>query len=520
MGTLTQCKISNSYIHRLQSHYHNIDNRGICVDAEKLKEAGRFIDQEIKRNLSIATSQWGCNVYVGADNALAEGQPGSENQVNINSTSGEKALLKKLQEIGYIVPKIAKKNDEGEYEAKYSTGELALQKMLVTNQFGFSGGDPAIRSILAIRELGKLKSSYLNCRYYRDRDGNLLYLTNYNAAGPITGRRSSKKHTFGYGNNAQNFPKHGKLAKIFRRCLISRPGCIFLMVDQKGAEEWPVNALAENTQALDEMRSGVNRHIRRAARIFNIQEGSRSEREWKDSIEYYLGKKTGHANNYGMKAQRMSDPLVQEGLGSIYSHVAIEPKACKTLLDKLNSLEPSIQGVFHKYVKEKINKDRMLVTPFGRERVFLGLRPNDSNYKLFNEAFSYIPQSVVGDNNGFAVSYLESSLPTQDRAIVQECHDSIVQDIRSDAKTIWSYLQHTTRAYERVIRFANGIEINIPVEAELGYNFRDTVKIKDFSYEAVVKALAVCNAMRDQELDEKRQQQERQQILDTVNSLS
>ena len=506
-------KITSRYIHSLQATFHQIENRGICIDKEALENAKIYVNTEIQRNLSICSQQWGCHVYVGAENAYKKGQVDFENQVNINSSSGEKTLLKKLKDLGYKVPAISKKNEEtGEYEAKYSTGELTLQKMLVTNQFNFVGGDPGIRAVLQIRELTKLRSSYLSCRLYISPRREILYLTHYNAAGTLTGRRSSKKHTFGYGNNAQNFPKHGKLSKIFRRCLISRPGCIFLMVDQKGAEEWPVSALAENLQALAEMQAGVNRHIRRAARIFNVSEGSRTETEWKDSLEYYLGKKTGHANNYGMQAPRMSDSLAKDG----YS---IPPLSCKTLLDKLNSLEPQIRGVFHEYIKREINKSRVLITPFGRERQFLGLRPNDNNYKLFNEAYSYIPQSVVGDNNGFAVQLLETTLPPENRAIVQENHDSIVQDIPAKAVIIWEYLQRTVRAYDRTIKFYNGIEINIPVEAELGYNFANTFKIKDISYEGVVQALKKCNELREKELNEKRTQEEHQKLMDLASSL-
>jgi DNA polymerase family A len=507
-------RISSSYIHKLQAIYHNIDNRGIAVDREAIDEAKIFVDTEINRNLSICSNQWGCKVYIGTANSYPKGHPEFDNQVNINSSSGERTLLKKLRDIGYKVPTITKRNeDTGEYEAKYSAGELTLQKMLVTNQFNFAGGDPAIRAILQVRELSKLRNSYLNCRFYRTPDGITLYLSHYNAAGTLTGRRSSKKHTFGFGNNAQNFPKHGKLAKIFRRCLVARPGCIFLNVDQKGAEEWPVNALAENTAALAEMESGVNRHIRRAARIFGVSENSRTEAEWKDSLEYYLGKKTGHANNYGMQPNRMSDSLAQEG------H-SVGPLQCKALLEKLNSLEPQIRGTFHAYIKDQIIKTRILRTPFGRERQFLGLRPNDNNYKLFNEAFAYIPQSIVGDNNGFAVAELETILFFEKRAIVHENHDSIAQDIPATASDIWFYLQATIRAYDRRITFHNGISINIPVEAELGYNYADMFKIKDMSYDGVVAALKRCNELREQQLDEKRQQYQHQQLLDLANSVS
>lgn len=494
MANLTKDRISNSYIHHLQAIYHNIDQRGICIDEKAIEEAKVFVDQDITRNLEICSKQWNCYVYVGADNKADKDDIRSANQVNLNSSSGEATLLQKLQDLGYKVPKITKRNEEGEYESTYSTGELTLQKMLVTNQFNFVGGDPAIRAILAARELGKLRSSYLNCRLYKSRTGNLLYLSHYNCAGTLTGRRSSKKHTFGYGNNAQNFPKHGKLSKIFRKCLIARPGNIFLMVDQKGAEEWPVSALAENHAALAEMQAGVNRHIRRAAGIFSIPENSRTEEEWKASLDYYLGKKVGHANNYGMKEGRMSDSLAQEG------H-SIPPSACRLMLDRLNFLEPNTRGVFHVYVKNQINKTRILSTPFGRERQFLGMRPNDSNYKLFNEAFSYIPQSTVGDNNGFAVCSLEDSLAVEKRAIVQEGHDSIVQDIPESADVIWDYLSHTITAYARRIRFHNGIELEIPVEAELGFNFKDTFKIKDLSYDGVVECLQRCKLKREEELD-------------------
>jgi DNA polymerase I-like protein with 3'-5' exonuclease and polymerase domains len=499
-----ESRITNSYLHKLQAIYHKIDARGICIDPERHKEARIFIDQEITRNLKIASDQWGCHVFIGADN-----KDNSEGEVNLNATQGEKQLLKKLQDLGYKVPKIAKKNEEGDYESKYSTGELALQKMLVANQFNYSGGDPAIRAILQVRELGKLKSSYFNCRLYRNTSGNLLYLSNYNAAGTTSGRRSSRKHTFGYGNNAQNFPKHGKLAKTFRRCLVARPGNIFLMVDQKSAEEWPVSALSANMRAINEMLLGVNRHIRRASSIFGIPESSRTEKQWKDSLEYYLGKKTGHANNYGMRERRMSDSLAQEG------H-SIKPEVCAALLAKLNLLEPEIDGVFHKYVKDQINTSRILRTPFGRERQFLGLRPNDSNYKIFNEAYAYIPQSVVGDNTGFAISCLEMANCQQ---VVQEGHDSIVQDIVLDPASIWENLSRTVLAFDREIRFHNGIVVNIPIEAELGFDFNETVKIKDLSYDGVLEAYKKILLIREEEIEKENEKRQQQTLQDLASSI-
>ena len=296
--------------------------------------------------------------------------------VNINATQGDRALLKKLQDLGYHVPKIRVKDKEGEYEQRFSTGELALQKMLVEDQFGFratKGGDPAIRAVLTIRELGRIKSTYLGCRYYTNAN-NTLYLSNYNVAGTLPGRRSSRKHTFGYGNNAQNFPTHGRSAPVFRRCLKARPGNILLFVDLKSADEWSVSALSGNYVALNELHAGVDRHTNFASAIFGIPVNSKSKAQWKGSIERYLGKKVRHGNNYGLGGQRMSDSLAQEG------H-SITTIVCKQLLERADTLEPMVKQVFHSYVRDTISRTRTLITPFERERQFLGLRPNDTNTK-------------------------------------------------------------------------------------------------------------------------------------------
>lgn len=487
-------RVTSTYLHQLQAIYNNISNRGICLNREKLRLASLYIDQEIAKNLKIASDQWNCHVYIGAAN-----DDGSADSVNLNATQGDKALLKKMKDVlGYEVPKITKKDSEGNYEQKYSTGELSLQKMLVKNQFNFPAGDPAIKAILKVRELGKLKSSYFGCRKYETPDGLVLYLSGYNVVGTLTGRRASKKHTFGYGNNGQNFPKHGTVSKVFRSCLIARPGNIFLMVDQKSAEEWPVNALANNQIALTELRNGINRHTKRALYLFNLPQVKAEAPDWKDGMEYYLGKKVGHANNYGMRGNRMSDSLAQEGK-------FIPPNMCQMLLDRANLLEPNIQGVFHKYIQNEINNSRTLKTPFGRERVFFGFRPNDNNYSLFNEAYSYIPQSVVGDNTGFAVQYLESNLPIEQRAIVQEGHDSIVQDVPDRINTIWHYLQATVHAFDRRITFHNGIEVQIPVEAEIGYDFATTVKLKTNTFEDLEKAYNKLQEIRAKQKETEQQ---------------
>lgn len=456
-------RIGSEYLHWLQALYHGIDSRGIMTNPLRLQRARIEVQDEITKQIEIIKNAWGCHVYIGAAN-----DDGSKDSVNLNASSGKRTPLLKLKDLGYKIPKVSVRDEEGNYIAKDSLAELALQKILMEKN------DPVIRAMLQIREYATLQSRYINANLLHTTEGQ-FYLTNYNVAGTTTGRRSSRKHVFGFGNNAQNFPKHGAAAKIYRRCLVARPGKIFLMVDQMQAEDWPVSALAGNLQALDDLKNGVDRHIKLACAIFNYNEDHYTLSEWKESLERYMGKKTRHANNYGMGGNTMSESLAKEGK-------SFPPQHCEHILKVANDADPSIKGVFHEYVHRELSKSRILKTPAGRERQFFGLRGVDpkGNGKIFREAYSYIPQSTVGDNTGFAIYAIETEKnPHLQPSTIQESHDSIIQEINNDTESIWRYLQNTIKAFDRVFRFDNGIEIQIPVEGELAYDFYNSVTLKN-----------------------------------------
>lgn len=463
-------RIGAEYLHKLQALYYEISNRGICIDTARLKEASEYINKDIDKQCDIISNIWGVRCYIGSHN-----KPGQNiNSINLNSSSGNNTPLAFLKDkLGFKIPKTSGRDEDGNYISKESLAELTLQKIYAANQFGTVGGDPAIRALLRIRELGTLRARYINANLFTQGQFQ-VFLTNYNCAGTVTGRRGSRKHSFGFGGNAQNFPKHGELARIFRRCLVARPGYILLMVDQMQAEDWPTSALANNSEAITDLQQGIDRHRKLACSIFQLSWDHYDEKGWKDSHERYLGKKTRHANNYGMRGNTMSDSLAKEG----YS---LTPEQCNNILALVNAADPSVDGVFHKYIKDQLDASRKLANPFGRERIFFGLRAGEtgSNTKIFNEAYSYIPQSTVGDNTGFAVFELETGNEQTRGRIIQEGHDSIVQEIPDNVESIWSYLQATKMAFDRRISFHNGIELRIPVEGEIGYDFHTTEAFKN-----------------------------------------
>ena len=465
-------RISAEYLHALQSIYHLIDSRGILVNQERLEVTREYIDRKTKELCNSIGNYWGVSVYVGSLNKpdVALGR-----SINLNASSGANTVLAFLRdEKDYKIPKVNSRDEEGNFISKESLNELALQKIYSTNQFNILGGDPAIRDLLKIRELTTLKSRYINANLFHHSSGDNLFLTNYNVAGTVTGRRGSRKHSFGFGGNAQNFPKHGELAKIYRRCLVARPGKIFLFVDQIQAEDWPTSALAQNNEALFDLQNSVDRHRKLACAIFGLPWDHYSESEWKESLERYLGKKTRHANNYGMRGNTMSDALAKEG------H-SLTPAQCQAILDIVNKTDPNVENVFHKYIRECLHNERLIRTPTGRERYFFGLRAGDkgNNSKIYNEGYSYIPQSVVGDNTGFTVFELETTSGFGSGFIVQEGHDSITQELSCDCDVLWDQLQRTRQCFSRIFRFHNGIEIEIPVEGEIGFDFATTITLKN-----------------------------------------
>lgn len=465
-------KITSSYIRDLATIYHKIDNRGILFDEKVMEGLSRDIQNEVDILLTKISDSWKCLAYIGADGQKYK----VSGSVNINSPI---QLLNKLKFQGYKIPKVRRKNKDT-YEIEYaeSVEELVLRQIFAET----SSQD--IKRILEVRELVTLNSRYARAK----RLGGVFYSC-YNTAGTTTGRRGCKGHTFGIGGNATTFPKHYtkqsacyQFGQSFLRGVVARQGKIFFFVDQMSAEDWPVSALAENHKALYELENQVDRHTNLASFIFNIPVQSRTADAWKDSLERYLGKKCRHASNYGMRGNTMSDSLAKEG-------IAMTKEECELLLLKVSSYDPSIERVFHKYIRDSVYQTNMLRTPFGRERHFLGLRQNDSNYKIFNEAYSYIPQSTVADNTGFAVYNIEQG--SED--IVIECHDSIGQEVYNDLRTVLRAFERTRNAFDRQITFHNGITIKIPIEAEMGFNFKDTVRVKNFSEEGIKLAFEETN---------------------------
>ena len=474
--------ITSSYEHKLAAAYHRIDKRGLLLDTNAIKTVGLAVEVGLSNNLDWFTREWGFPVYIGSE----RGKSFPKGTKSLNLNAPEK-VLQVFKELGYSIPKIRRKDEEtDEYEYKESVAELACRKLMADpSLWPHPAAGEAIKRYLDTKETITFKNRCINAKLRYVEYGGIYYST-YSVGATVTGRRNGKKHFSGKGGNPQNFPARTSYSNEYRKCIIARPGKIFLFVDQKQAEDWPVQALAKNYEALEEMKRGVNRHYKFASLIFNRSIDSlklgRAHHEFEAELQYNLGKRGRHANNYGMRPPKFSEILTQDG----YS---VPVSTCEVILDKINKADPNVDGVYHKYIQERIYNTRVLRTPLGRERQFFGVRPNDKNYKVLNEGYSWIPQSVVGDNTGIAVLILDGC----NDYIVQEGHDSIVQELPDNLQELLKVCSDTEKAFDRTIEFDNGINIDIPIEGKVGRDWFHTVEIKDWSKDSIETAYKELN---------------------------
>lgn len=416
-----------------------VQKRGILVDQTKLSQLQTKLKSDAQALLDEMSTLAQVKVIDGKSDTKEKGA------LNINSG---KQLGNVLRQRGLKLKINRKTKSE-------TVAKDALYIMFIQS------GDQLLQKIIDYRQI-KTMDKYLYAKL--TSDGALLY--SFNTAGTVNDRRSSSESTLGYGTNGQNFPKHSKLGKGFRECLISRPGKIFIQCDQSQAEDWVVQSIIADvsqgriTQGLDELKTKADRHRILASKLF----GKPQIDCGKETIERYLGKKTRHAGNYGMQEETMSISLAKE-------QKFIPIPICKKLLNIFHSEEPQIQNIFQKWVQEQLQNNHKLVTPTGYVRQALGLRLYGNNSKVFREFYSTIPQNTVCTNTGLCILSLNDSGYIQSQELLKEDHDSVLLEVDDTPEAISKGYNDILRGFNRQFIFpVSQLSLQIPVDFEIGYS--------------------------------------------------
>lgn len=328
------------------------------------------------------------------------------------------------------------------------------------------------RLVLDIRKLTKLRGTYYEVTL--DKDNRLRGAMN--PVGTKTGRLSSSKTIFDTGGNMQNQPPQMK------RMMIADEGCLLIACDKSQAENRIVAYIAPEPSMIAAFEEGRDIHSQTAGLIFGkpfdqvsreegscpLGNGEDSERGW--------GKKANHSLNYDLSPRAFS--LIFE-----------MPEAeAKFIWERYHTVYPGIRQQYHRWVRESLSRDRTLINPFGRRRLFLDRWGDD----LFKEAYAFIPQSTVADLiNEWGLLYVYNNQEIfRDIEILNQVHDSL--ELQVPIKCGFAYIANACISLQESLNQPiewRSTSFVIPTDFKIGFNLEDMEKVKITTPDETAQAL-------------------------------
>ncbi len=334
-------------------------------------------------------------------------------------------------------------------DGRPTTDEKAMIKIA-------SKGYPEARMILDIRQLKKLKSTYLDVGLDNGR-----IKCSYNPIGTKTGRLSSSKNIFGVGTNMQNQPRE---MKAFMHV---DDGYIGYNVDLAGAENRNVAYCGPVPIMRSAFDKGLDVHRLTASLIFGIPYEEVSDEPGSSDLgngaksQRYWGKMMNHSSNYGI------------GKRGLALSLEIAEKEAGLLLEAYHSQYPEVRMNYQEQIKTMLRNGRRVLNPFGRVRIF----HDRWGEGLFMDAYAHFSQSTVADIiNRWGLPCVQRFPQVE---LLNQVHDSIVFQIHKDKDLEFhaAFLNTLRESLERSINWKS-VTYKIPTDFEMiRSSFADTIKL-------------------------------------------
>jgi DNA polymerase-1 len=370
-----------------------------------------------------------CQQKVAHWQAVLDGS--AEGSVNVKSSKQVKELL--YGKLGF-----AAKRQRG-------TGKISADKDAIAALAG-RYEHPSLKAIIQIREQRDLLERYLNARL--DADGRMR--CSFDITGTRSGRLSSRMSIYGSGTNLQTIPPD------LRRMFVADEGKVFVYRDYSQAEARVVAYLARCPKLIEVFEDPTRSiHKENASRIFNIP----VEKISKKSSEYFLGKVVGHSTNYGGTEASTMETV---NAAADETGIRVTLQQMRIIKERYLAIYPEIVENFWADVERQLAKDRTLTSPFGRKRTYYG-RYDD---KLRRDAYSWIPQSTVGDLGTRAIVRVCHEIPEAE--FLLNVHDSLLVQCDVDkAIRVAKAMEHSMDIPITI----HGVEVHIPSDCKIGYNW-------------------------------------------------
>ncbi|MCP4361911.1 MAG: DNA polymerase I [Chloroflexi bacterium] len=319
---------------------------------------------------------------------------------NINSTQ-------QLSDVLFVTLDFPKEGLKKTKSGYFSTAAAVLQGLKQTEQEKKTG---IINHILEFRELGKLKSTYVDAlpEMVNKEDGRIH--TSFNQTGAITGRLASSNP------NLQNIPIRSQVGQQIRRGFVANPGHHFLACDYSQVELRVLAHISQDAALLEAFREDQDIHRATAAAVYSIEpeEVTYNQRRFAKAVNFGL--------IYGMGAFRLardSDLTLAEAENYIAEYFARFP-GIQTYLDE---------------TKEKAKKEGYVETLLGRRRYFpvFGGSMTGANRQAWlraeREAVNHPIQGTAADIVKLAMIDLHEKLASYEAQMLLQVHDELLLEL-------------------------------------------------------------------------------------------
>lgn len=355
-----------------------------------------------------------------------------EKEINFDSP-------KQLQQLLYIdlaLPIKYKRRKSINDARKITTDAEALKKLYTETK------NPILKLILAYRKHTKLLQ-FLNVKL--SPEGKVH--TSYNITGTTTGRWSSSESIIlSYGSgNLQN------ISYIVRSMYVPRKGLVLLQADYIQAEAVVVAYLINDIRLKQAFANGDDIHKLTAQMLFGgeLEDITKEQRD--------IGKAVRHSSNYA------AGPAV------IANKLQCAIARAKIFLSTYHNACPQLR-IWHQEIQNQLRKNRTLITPLGRKRVFTE-RWGDS---LFRGAYAFVPQSTVGDLLNISLGNFYRRWGKEVDILLQ-LHDAIYIACPEKDVLMWKDRLRDTMIWPIHV---NHEEMIIDVDFKVGPNWGEMEKLK------------------------------------------
>ena len=188
--------------------------------------------------------------------SLELGQEMLKLEAEIYNSLGHQFNINSPKQLGKVLFEELKLPCSRKTKSGYSTEASVLE--------GLRGPHPIIELVLQYRQLGKLKSTYVDVlpALIDGRTGRLH--TNFNQTGTATGRLSSSEP------NLQNIPVRGEIGRKIRQAIVAPSGACLLSADYSQIDLRVLAHLSQDPSLIAAFISDEDIHAMTASRLFDI----------------------------------------------------------------------------------------------------------------------------------------------------------------------------------------------------------------------------------------------------------